>query len=81
MLEKFIIDRKLVEINVIEKIFRTELINVTTHSDKWENYIKSGLQFLSLLYVENGIGETRVDYLITGDFSEILILESIVYDY
>lgn len=48
MLETFIIDGDRTEVIIQYRSFKAELLEVTTFSDKWRNYIHSGLQFLKI---------------------------------
>jgi hypothetical protein len=77
MLEKFIIDGNYVEIEVLRKVIKSELLDVTSFSDTWINYIHSGLQFLQIQRKhidENEIFET---FQIIGENEGVLILKTI----
>lgn len=77
MLENFIIDGNKVEIEVLQKTFKAELLDVTSYSDTWKKYIHSGLRFLIMQIKNASKEEVNVTYQIIGDNEGILILKSI----
>lgn len=77
MREKFILDGNKVEIEVLRKTFKVELLDVTSHTDQWTKYIHSGLLFLNLLIKTNNNEETNVTYQIMGENEGTLTLRSI----
>jgi hypothetical protein len=77
MLETFIIDGNRVEIEVSSKIFSSKLLEVTSFTDSWRNYIHSGHRFLKIegkLISKSEINET---FLIIDAKAEVLVLKSL----
>ena len=77
MLEKFIIDGSKIEIEVLEKTFKSELLDVTSFSDKWKKYIHSGLRFLEIKVRCIDNNEATETFQIIGNNKDTLILKSI----
>ena len=77
MLETFIIDGNKVAIEVSEKTLRAELIEVTSFSDNWKNYIHSGLRFLEIHVKRIDNDETTETFQIIGENEGTLVLKSI----
>ena len=77
MLENFIIDGNKVEIDVLQKTFTAELLDVTSFSDKWKNYIHSGLQFLVMQIKHIDKDKSTKTFQIIGENEGTLILKSI----
>ena len=77
MLEIFIIDGNKVEIEVLQKTFKAELVDVTSYTDQWKNFIHSGFRFLIMQVKTIGYEETFTTYQIIGENEGVLILKSI----
>jgi hypothetical protein len=79
MLETFIIDGSRVEIDVSYKIFTADLLEVTSFTDSWRNYIHSGRRFLKLQGKLIGEGEIKKVYQIIGTKADVLVLKSLAH--
>lgn len=77
MLENFIIDGNKVELEVLQKTYIAELLDVTSCSDEWRNYIHSGLRFLKLQIGNNGKIEADLTYQIISEEKGVLILKTL----
>lgn len=77
MLENFIIDGNIVELEVLKKTYKAELLDVTSCSDKWKNYIHSGLRFLNIETGKIWKVEANVTYQIIGEKEGVLILKTL----
>ena len=77
MLESFVVDGKLVELEIFQKTYRAELLNVTSCSDECENYIHSGLRFLDIQTGNLEEIKTDITYQIIGEEEGMLILKTL----
>ena len=77
MTENFIIDGNKVEIEVSQKIFTADLLNVTAFSDRWEKHIHSGFRFLRIEGKQIGKKKIHATFQIIGNNEGVLVLKSV----
>jgi hypothetical protein len=80
MLETFIIDGKKTEINVLRRMSKAELLEVTAYSDRVRNYIHSGFHFIKIEGRSTDGYEIDETFLVLGKKDGLLSIKKLTND-